>query len=337
MASVIIEVQFLAFQHNNKNEKIAATSSSSSSNSDGTNYGTSSPTATTIVDVAAVAEAADTKDEIDDHQLLENGDMKAQGQQQEQEQQRTGEIDEEKKNKKKKVGICSPSRRASLVQLWSLGTISSLFSVGIILGLFSLFHQLSHHHQSRLLHKYGPAIINFLGSALSSVCLALGFLPQIYLMCQEKSSHGLSLGLSALDFTGSALSIIVLLLAAAAAKEPVDVGSVIPYAIIVGFQVMCVCMCVRCRLYQLIYVLQLLLLTRAIFGERGGLFDFLPLGTLNFDLMLPIHTYMYCLSIQFMVHAYSTYTHRCSWSSSLWSYTLTPNVSPIVHRGRTCR
>ncbi len=124
----------------------------------------------------------------------------------------------------------TPARRLSSTHLLllGLGLASTLLSVGCILGLFSFF--------SSLKGRRGAGIITALGSGASSVCLALGFLPQLHLICKEKSSQGLSLGLCALDLTGSSLSILVLGLESVIEKRRVEVGGVVPYAIIVAFQ-----------------------------------------------------------------------------------------------------
>jgi hypothetical protein len=83
-----------------------------------------------------------------------------------------------------------------------------------------------------------PWLADSVGSALCSLLLAAGFLPQLSLMCKSKSSQGFSLGLCALDLTGSALSIATLLLAPVAAPgSSIDWGGVAPYACIVAFQV----------------------------------------------------------------------------------------------------
>lgn len=128
-------------------------------------------------------------------------------------------------------------KRKKHLLLLALAVGSTIVSLLFIVGLLYLFRALEP-------RKDGDDIIKILGSGLSSVFLAAGFLPQLYLMCKSRSSEGLSLGLSALDFCGSFFSIIVLCLEAKMDKVAVDVGGVIPYTVIVGFQVvMCVYVC----------------------------------------------------------------------------------------------
>lgn len=118
---------------------------------------------------------------------------------------------------------------ASPLALLALALGSSAASALGVLGLYHLF-------------KHSPAwLANAVGSGACSVLLAVGFLPQLALMCRERSSTGFSLGLSALDLTGSALSIAVLALTPLAEPgAPVDVGGIVPYAVIVGFQLVVV-------------------------------------------------------------------------------------------------
>lgn len=119
-----------------------------------------------------------------------------------------------------------PASRLALLAL-ALGS-SAASALGVV-GLYHLF-------------KHSPAwLANAVGSGVCSVLLAVGFLPQLALMCRERSSAGFSLGLSALDLTGSALSIAVLAMAPLAESgAPVDVGGIVPYAVIVGFQLVVV-------------------------------------------------------------------------------------------------
>ncbi|KAM3577584.1 hypothetical protein VYU27_000461 [Nannochloropsis oceanica] len=80
--------------------------------------------------------------------------------------------------------------------------------------------------------------IKVVGSGIASLLLAVGFRRQLVLMCKTRSSQGLSLGLPLLDVTGSSLSILVLCLEAKEEGDDVNVGGMVPYAIIVGFQVL---------------------------------------------------------------------------------------------------
>jgi len=123
-----------------------------------------------------------------------------------------------------------PSPTPSLPLLLLLGLALLLLSLGCIFGLLSLFNAVSSSQE-------GKVFIEVVGSGFASFFLAVGFLPQLYLMCKARSSQGLSLGLSVLDLTGSSLSILVLCLEAKEEGEEVDVGGVAPYGIIVGFQV----------------------------------------------------------------------------------------------------
>ena len=122
----------------------------------------------------------------------------------------------------------SPTPALPLLLL--LGLALLLLSFGSIFGLFSLFNAIDS-------SKGGKVFIEVVGSGLSSLFLAVGFLPQLYLMCKARSSQGLSLGLPLLDLTGSSLSILVLCLEAKEEGKEVDAGGVAPYGIIVGFQV----------------------------------------------------------------------------------------------------
>jgi uncharacterized protein with PQ loop repeat len=119
-----------------------------------------------------------------------------------------------------------PPAPASALALLVLGLGSAAASALGVIGLLYLFR------------ASPPWLADSVGSAFCSVLLAVGFLPQLQLMCTSKTSEGFSLGLSALDLTGSSLSIVALLLVPMAAPStPVDVGGIVPYAVIVGFQV----------------------------------------------------------------------------------------------------
>jgi len=123
-----------------------------------------------------------------------------------------------------------PSPTPPLPLLLLLGLALLLLSLGCIFGLLSLFNAVSSSQE-------GTVFIKVVGSGLASLFLAVGFLPQLYLMCKARSSQGLSLGLSVLDLMGSSFSILVLCLEAKEEGEEVDVGGVAPYGVIVGFQV----------------------------------------------------------------------------------------------------
>jgi len=105
-----------------------------------------------------------------------------------------------------------------------------LLTVGSVIALLSLFNAVRS-------STSGAVFIKVVGSGIASLLLAVGFLPQLVLMCKTRSSQGLSLGLPLLDVTGSSLSILVLCLEAKEEGDDVNVGGVVPYAIIVGFQV----------------------------------------------------------------------------------------------------
>ncbi len=126
-----------------------------------------------------------------------------------------------------------PQPPASPLALLLLGLGSAAASALGVVGLLYLFR------------ASPPWLADSVGSALCSILLAVGFLPQLQLMCRSRSSEGFSLGLSALDMTGSALSIVALLLAPMTVPGArVDVGGIVPYAVIVGFQVRrCRCRC----------------------------------------------------------------------------------------------
>jgi len=105
------------------------------------------------------------------------------------------------------------------------GLLYTGISVGIILGLYYLFEGIKG-------TKVGDGFIVGIGSVGSSICLALGFVPQIYEMCKTKSSEGFSLGVTFLDIVGGLLSIATVFLHGA-----VDLGGLLPYVIIIGCQV----------------------------------------------------------------------------------------------------
>lgn len=105
-----------------------------------------------------------------------------------------------------------------------------LLTVGSVIALLSLFNAVRS-------STSGTVFIKVVGSGIASLLLAVGFRRQLVLMCKTRSSQGLSLGLPLLDVTGSSLSILVLCLEAKEEGDDVNVGGVVPYAIIVGFQV----------------------------------------------------------------------------------------------------
>lgn len=121
----------------------------------------------------------------------------------------------------------APARApASRTALLALGVASTAASALGVLGLVYLFRR-------------SPSwVADALGSALCSIMIVAGYLPQIALMCKERSSAGFSLGLSALDSLGGGFSIAALLLAPWASPGAlVDPVAIVPYAVIVGFQV----------------------------------------------------------------------------------------------------
>jgi len=111
-----------------------------------------------------------------------------------------------------------------------LGLALLLLTVGSVIALLSLFNAVRS-------STSGTVFIKVVGSGIASLLLAVGFRRQLALMCKTRSSQGLSLGLPLLDVTGSSLSILVLCLEAKEEGDDVNVGGVVPYAIIVGFQV----------------------------------------------------------------------------------------------------
>lgn len=124
------------------------------------------------------------------------------------------------------TGHRAPASRLALLALAVGASAASAF------GVIALYH----------LFVHSPAwLADAVGSGVCSILLAAGFVPQLALMCRQRSSKGFSLGLSALDLTGSAMSIAALALAPLAEPgAPVDVGGIVPYAVIVGFQLLVV-------------------------------------------------------------------------------------------------
>lgn len=191
MASIVLEVQFLAFRHNSTATSKSARPPLPLFETSGAPTGDELPTAR----VAAV-----------------DGKQERKG------PPTTGA--------EQPAAALAPRAPASRRALLALAVGSSAASALGVVGLLYLY-------------RLSPSwFADAMGSALSSILIAAGFVPQIALMCKKRSSQGFSLGLSALDSVGSCLSIAALLLAPLARPgAAIDWGEIVPYAVIVGFQV----------------------------------------------------------------------------------------------------
>eukprot|EP00298_Acanthocystis_sp_HF-20_P008965 c18018_g1_i1.p1 GENE.c18018_g1_i1~~c18018_g1_i1.p1 ORF type:complete len:223 (-),score=43.39 c18018_g1_i1:24-692(-) len=115
-------------------------------------------------------------------------------------------------------------RKPNQFRIFALFLVITALCIGIGALLWALFS-----------FYFPDWLVSLVGGIFSAVCLAIGFIPQMYVMVKEKTGDGFSYGLIFLDIVGASFGIIAIVLESESGT--LDWSVIASYIVLIVFEV----------------------------------------------------------------------------------------------------